>query len=314
MRETKYVSYCKILLRSNWQFRSVVHLLFALFSNKLIRNKIHLSSLFLQQWFDLEILIWNLNSLPTNSREFVCGNTCTSHIYYKLYLLSFYSAVGHPGRPSSRSINLLSNVQRRSGSVSRPPEQPTKKLKGSVWAFFAIIVFVLAIAKFYFNGVNMGMEALAFCSLLVVILIVGGLVSLYEALTTTAAHTAAAAAMEQIPEQVSESFFSFYDFDVQHNNRNSHFSLMLCYVIQCLWRHYVTSMAPRFIVVIIIIFYQEQSEELHQHVPSPTSVEPSPCELPPPPYHVAVNLPSHTRSSRESVRDSPPPSYDKAII
>lgn len=118
--------------------------------------------------------------------------------------MSISSAINQPGRATSpRSINLLSNVQRRNGSVSRPPDPPTKKLKGSVWAFFAIIVFVLAIAKFYFNGVNMGMEALAFCSLLIVILIVGGLVSLYEALTTTAAQTAAAAVMEQIPEQVS---------------------------------------------------------------------------------------------------------------
>lgn len=93
-------------------------------------------------------------------------------------------------------------MQRRDGSISRPPQHSTKRLKGSVWAFLAVVVFILGLAKFYFNGVNMGIEALAFCTLLVVILIVGGLVSLYEALTTTAAQTAAAAAMEQIPEQV----------------------------------------------------------------------------------------------------------------
>lgn len=61
------------------------------------------------------------------------------------------------------------------------------------------------------------------------------------------------------------------------------------------------------------VFQQESSEELHQHVPSPP-VDPSPSELPPPPYHVAVNLPLHTRSSGDSIRDSPPPSYDKAVI
>lgn len=85
-------------------------------------------------------------------------------------------------------------------------QQPTKRFKGSLWAFFAIVIFVLGLAKFCFNGINMGIEAVAFCTLLIVILIVGGLVSFYEVLTTTAAQNAASSAaitMEQISEQVS---------------------------------------------------------------------------------------------------------------
>lgn len=67
------------------------------------------------------------------------------------------------------------------------------------------------------------MEALTFCFMLVVILIVGSLMYLYETLTTTAAQTAATVGMEQIPEQVSEVvffFFILYNVDLQHNNRN----------------------------------------------------------------------------------------------
>lgn len=114
----------------------------------------------------------------------------------------FCSTINSSARTSPRSINLLSNVQRTNGSISRQAQQQTKRIKSSVWAFLAIIVFILGLVKFYVNGVNMGIEALAFCTLLVVILIIGGLVSLYEALTTTAAQTAAVAVMEQIPEQV----------------------------------------------------------------------------------------------------------------
>lgn len=121
---------------------------------------------------------------------------------YGLITNHFCSVIGHPARSSPRSINLLSNVQRGDGSISRPLQHPNKRLKGSVWVFLAVVVFILGLAKFYLNGVNMGIEALAFCTLLVVILIVGGLVSLYETLTTTAAQTAATVVMEQIPEQV----------------------------------------------------------------------------------------------------------------
>lgn len=48
----------------------------------------------------------------------------------------------------------------------------------------------------------MGMEALAFCSLIVVILIVGGVVSLYEALTWAPVQVPSSAAHHTTQEQV----------------------------------------------------------------------------------------------------------------
>jgi len=102
------------------------------------------------------------------------------------------SSVHYNGASSSirnnhmgRSLEMISAGQTHT-PCPRRNSTPTAKLKCGVWAFFAIVTFFLAGAKYYFHGVNIGMEAFAFCSLLVVILIIGGLVSLYEAITSTA--------------------------------------------------------------------------------------------------------------------------------
>ncbi|KAG5890766.1 hypothetical protein JTB14_016503 [Gonioctena quinquepunctata] len=61
---------------------------------------------------------------------------------------------------------------------------PTSKLKCGMWIFFALVTFFLAGAKYLFHGINIGVEVLAFCSLLVVVLIIGGLISLCEAMVS----------------------------------------------------------------------------------------------------------------------------------
>lgn len=102
------------------------------------------------------------------------------------------------------------------------------------------------------------MEAFAFCSLLVIILIIGGLVSLYEAITATA----------NIPQ--SEN----------------------------------VTVAP-------IVDHHE--EETHNQVPS-SLMPPGSAELPPPPYHIAIMLPSQNDTETvQVIRDSPPPSYEKVV-
>nr|CAH7728420.1 unnamed protein product [Callosobruchus chinensis] len=70
--------------------------------------------------------------------------------------------------------------------TTRSRTSPTSKLKCGVWIFFALVTFFLAGSKYYFHGINIGVEALVFCTLLVVVLIVGGLVSLCEAMLTYA--------------------------------------------------------------------------------------------------------------------------------
>ncbi|KAJ8959071.1 hypothetical protein NQ318_022327 [Aromia moschata] len=41
---------------------------------------------------------------------------------------------------------------------------------------------------------------------------------------------------------------------------------------------------------------------------------PNPAEMPPPPYHIAVMLsPQNDLDAIQVIRDSPPPSYEKAI-
>jgi hypothetical protein len=41
---------------------------------------------------------------------------------------------------------------------------------------------------------------------------------------------------------------------------------------------------------------------------------PGSAELPPPPYHIAIMLPSQNDTeSVQVIRDSPPPSYEKAV-
>jgi hypothetical protein len=106
--------------------------------------------------------------------------------------------------------------------------------------------------------VNIGMEAFAFCSLLVIILIIGGLVSLYEAITATA----------NAPQGES------------------------------------LTVAP---------IVEQQEDDTHNQVPS-SMMPPGSAELPPPPYHIAIMLPSQNDTeSVQVIRDSPPPSYEKAV-
>ncbi|CAH1956524.1 unnamed protein product [Acanthoscelides obtectus] len=64
--------------------------------------------------------------------------------------------------------------------TTRNRHSPTSKLKCGVWIFFALVTFFLAGSKYYFHGINIGVEALVFCALLVVVLIVGGMISLCE--------------------------------------------------------------------------------------------------------------------------------------
>lgn len=102
---------------------------------------------------------------------------------------------------------------------------------------------------------NSGVEAFAFCSLLLIILIVGGLISLYEAITTT----------PSAPQGES------------------------------------------------IMITEQQEEDTHIQVPSST-IPPGSLEFPPPPYHIAIMLPSQNANETvQVIRDSPPPSYEKAV-
>ncbi|GJQ81763.1 hypothetical protein Trydic_g310 [Trypoxylus dichotomus] len=167
------------------------------------------------------------------------------------------SSVEQTNNAVNRSMTLLPS--RDSGSVS--PSAPNTGLKCGVWAFFAIVTFFIAGAKFYFHGGTIGMEAMAFCSFLILILIIGGLVSLYETVTSSRRMNQNA----QISVQIS-------------NDQN------------------------------------ESSDEPSTQVPN--SVSPlNTTEVSPPPYHVAIMLPPQTNGedALTILRDSPPPSYEKAI-
>ncbi|XP_068913505.1 uncharacterized protein [Tenebrio molitor] len=156
-----------------------------------------------------------------------------------------------------RSLEMITTGQIHTPTPRRN-STPTAKLKCGVWVFFAIVTFFLAGAKYYFHGVNIGMEAFAFCSLLVIILIIGGLVSLYEAITATA----------NAPQGES------------------------------------LTVAP---------IVEQQEDDTHNQVPS-SMMPPGSAELPPPPYHIAIMLPSQNDTeSVQVIRDSPPPSYEKAV-
>ncbi|XP_044252955.1 uncharacterized protein LOC123003945 [Tribolium madens] len=154
-----------------------------------------------------------------------------------------------------RSLEIITTGQIHTPTPRRHGT-PTAKFKCGVWVFFAIVTFFLAGAKYYFHGVNIGMEAFAFCSLLVIILIIGGLVSLYEAITATA----------NAPQEEN------------------------------------VAVAP-----------VTDQEDTHNQVPS-SLMPPAAAELPPPPYHIAIMLPSQNDTeSVQIIRDSPPPSYEKAV-
>ncbi|XP_023012113.2 uncharacterized protein isoform X1 [Leptinotarsa decemlineata] len=137
---------------------------------------------------------------------------------------------------------------------------PTSRMKCGVWIFFALVTFFLAVAKYYFHGINIGVEVLAFCSLLVVVLIIGGLISLCEAVISySPTNTNVEAPVLQVAERQTES-----------------------------------------------------EENRHRQVS--TSLSQNSAELPPPPYHIAVMLsPQNDLDSIQVIRDSPPPSYDKAV-
>lgn len=168
----------------------------------------------------------------------------------------------------NNSMQGLANEQSQNQTVTTGrANTPTAKLKCGVWAFFAILTFFIAGAKYYFHGSNMGIEALAFCSLLVIVLIIGGLVSLYEALSKVPAATQTTPTRNPPSQNPSTS---------------------------------------------------EQQQELTEEIPNqvPNSIAPvaSQTEMPPPPYHIAIMLPTHAENEPLTIiRDSPPPSYDKAV-
>ncbi|KAJ8983973.1 hypothetical protein NQ317_008677 [Molorchus minor] len=70
-------------------------------------------------------------------------------------------------------------------STTRNPPTTTSKLKCGVWIFFAVVAFLLASVKYYFHEINIGMEALVFCSLFLIAWIIGGLVSFCETMTSS---------------------------------------------------------------------------------------------------------------------------------
>ncbi|KAJ8923038.1 hypothetical protein NQ315_001586 [Exocentrus adspersus] len=153
-----------------------------------------------------------------------------------------------------RSLEIISPSH-----TPRHNNSPTSKLKCGVWIFFAVVTFFLAGAKYYFHGINIGVEALVFCSLLVIVLIIGGLISLCEAITSySPSHTPIE------PSNVAASD-------------------------------------------------QQEAEEAHNQVAIP-AVQQSTAEMPPPPYHIAVMLsPTPDLDAIQVIRDSPPPSYEKAV-
>lgn len=161
----------------------------------------------------------------------------------------------------NRSLTLLPSRENGTATPRTISSPATGGVKCGVWVFFAMVTFFIAGAKFYFHGGTIGMEALAFCSFLILILVIGGLVSLYETITSSRRTNQNA----QISVQIS-------------NDQN------------------------------------ESSEEPSSHVPN--NVSPlNATEVSPPPYHVAIMLPpqSDGDDSLTILRDSPPPSYDKAV-
>lgn len=154
----------------------------------------------------------------------------------------------------ARSVEMVDTGQ---SQVTRHNVSPTSRLKCGVWIFFALVTFFLAGAKYYFHGINIGVEVLVFCSLLVVVLILGGLISLCEAI-------------------------------VSYSPANTRSEMPVMRIIE------------------------EQEIEDPQDQGSPTNNTTS--ELPPPPYHIAVMLaPRNDLDTIQVIRDSPPPTYEKAV-
>ncbi|VEN53426.1 unnamed protein product [Callosobruchus maculatus] len=96
------------------------------------------------------------------------------------------------------SLEMVATAQ---NPTTRTRASPTSKLKCGVWIFFALVTFFLAGSKYYFHGINIGVEALVFCTLLVVVLIVGGLVSLCEAMFFYAPANNRATSSVQVTDQ-----------------------------------------------------------------------------------------------------------------
>ncbi|CAG9857142.1 unnamed protein product [Phyllotreta striolata] len=156
---------------------------------------------------------------------------------------------------------------------------PTYRLKCGVWIFFALIMFFLAGAKYYFHGVstsnsiyrltlirivqiNIGVEVLVFVSLLVVALMLGGLISLCEAVAS------------------------------------------------------FTPPANRSDTPIMRIIEEQEQEEGERRNSTVNVNNNAPTEMPPPPYHIAVMLCPRGGNDLNTVhiiRDSPPPTYEKAV-
>lgn len=158
---------------------------------------------------------------------------------------------------ATRSSEMVDSEE---SPATRRNVSPTSKLKCGVWIFFAVVTFFLAGAKYYFHGINIGVEVLVFCSLLVVVLLLGGLISLCEAI-------------------VSYS---------PANNRPE-------------------------MPIMRIVEEQEPNEPMQDQTSSTIH---APSELPPPPpYHIAVMLsPRNDLDAIQVIRDSPPPTYEKAVI
>ena len=58
----------------------------------------------------------------------------------------------------------------------------------------------------------------------------------------------------------------------------------------------------------------QQMEETHNNQVPSSLIPPDSAELPPPPYHIAIMLPSQNGTETvQVIQDSPPPSYEKAV-
>jgi hypothetical protein len=74
-----------------------------------------------------------------------------------------------------------------------------------------------------------------------------------------------------------------------------------------------TANAPQGESLTVAPIVEQQEDDTHNQVPS-SMMPPGSAELPPPPYHIAIMLPSQNDTeSVQVIRDSPPPSYEKAV-
>ncbi|XP_049818265.1 uncharacterized protein LOC109600626 isoform X2 [Aethina tumida] len=156
-----------------------------------------------------------------------------------------------------RSLEMITNQNQT--TTPRRLRRPTSKYKCGMWISFAMFFLFFAGFKYYMNGqVNIGVEAVVFCLFLVLLLVVGGFISLFEAISkcSTTDSPPGDLTSSQPEEQTSSE-----DANNPQGNGSSNAS-----------------------------------------------------ELPPPPYHIAVMLsPQNELETIQVIRDSPPPSYEKAV-